>query len=343
MSLPVFSHSQIALYRQCQKRYDYRYRQKLVPKRVERPLFIGNWVHRCLETHYGQGDWKIGHREYLKQYGKLLDEEKKRLDRGTSKAKDDDKIEPLPVQIKRIMDSYVWYNREEKIKTLFVEVPINLTVQDEHGDVYVLTMVLDQVYEDEDGLVWVRDNKIWGELPDVNAFHTMDPQLTIYLEGLKKEKGIEAVGVEYNYVQSRAPSFPSINKSGPRKGQISESAIVTDYPTVYRWLKANDYDPSQFRSTLEPLAGASPLLRRYRQPRIQLVTDRIFAELDQTAREIMGNTPAVRNITRDCNWCPYQAVCRAELYDLDTSHMRRTQFMTEKEREAARRKRQPTA
>ena len=326
MTLPTISHSQITTWRDCQQKWDYRYGQRLVPKRIERPLHVGSWVHACLETHYGTGNWRIGNAPYAAQYEKLFDEEKQRLDRGKSKKKTDD-FEPLPSQVERIVRSYIWYNRHEKIETLAVEVKFHLTVEG-----YELVGVIDQIYRDSDGLIWIRDHKIWDELPDEGAFHTMDPQLTIYLHGAKEALGVEAAGVEYNYVKSQAPSFPSKNKDG----SISRAEITTDYPTTFRWLKENGYDPAQYTDLLAPLAAASPLLRRYRLPRAEVVTDRILADTDRSAREILGHATPVRNIGRHCSWCSYQSLCRAELYGLDTTFMRSRDFMSEAERDKVR-------
>jgi hypothetical protein len=321
---PTISHSQIVAWRNCQQKWHYRYGERLVPKRHERPLYLGNWVHSCLEEHYKGNGWKVGHAPYVAQYNKMFDEEKERLDKGSSKSKGP--WEPLPEQVRRIMESYLWYNRNERIKVLGVEVEFRLEVRDESGVLYVLVGKIDLIYEDEDGLIWIRDHKIWGEIPDERAFHTMDPQLTIYLHGARGALGVEAAGIEYSYVKSSAPTVPSLRKDG----ELSEAAITTDYPTLYRFLKANGKDPGQYKGILTPLAASSPFLKRLRLPRAPQVAERVLADADRTAREILDHDGTVRNITRDCSWCVYEALCRAELFGLDTSYMRRAQFEREK-------------
>jgi hypothetical protein len=330
MTLPKVSHSQISLWRQCQQRYGYRYTQRLVPKRLERPLHLGSWVHSCLQAHYEGKDWKTAHASYVKQYNKLFDEEQRQLDRGTSKKKSDDDLEPLPKQVERIMASYLWYYRNEKIKVLGVEVRFELRVVDEDGLEYILVGVLDLVYEDEDGLIWIRDHKVWGEIPNEGAFHTMDPQLTIYIHGAKEAMGIEAAGIEYSYIKSVAPTLPKLNKDG----SISKQEISTDYPTVFTFLKKNGFDPKEYRDTLAPLAASSPFLRKYRLPRSEGVVEKIMEDADRTAREIFNSTlnTNVRNITRDCDWCPYQQLCRGELFGLDMAYLRENNFTIEGKR-----------
>jgi hypothetical protein len=331
MTLPKISHSQIVAWRQCEQRWMYRYQQKLVPKRLERPLHMGNWVHSCLEAHYGGGDWKVAHASYVKQYDKLFDEEKLALDKGNSKRKSEDRedYEPLPRQVERIMASYLWYNRNEKIKVLGVEKLFELQITGDDGLEYILVGVLDLIYEDTDGLIWIRDHKVWDEIPDEGAFHTMDPQLTIYLHGAKEALGVEAAGIEYSYVRSAAPTVPTLRK---KDGQLSEAAISTDYPTVFRFLRENNLEPRDYRGVLEPLAASSPFLRRYRLPRSEVVTAQILADASQTAAEIINHDHTVRNITRQCSWCPYQQLCRGELFGLNMDYLKKDRYMIEDKR-----------
>jgi len=326
--IPTISHSQVSLWRECEQRWTYRYGQRLVPKRIERPLHLGSWVHAALEAHYKYGNWRRGHKVYLADYNKLFEEEKLRLDKGKSQKKSMDRAdyEPLPSQVERIIRSYIWYYEKNTAtrrveKTIAVEVEYHLP-----RDGYVQHGVIDRIYEDEDGLKWVQDHKVWDDIPlTEGTLHTVDPQLTIYLEGAKEALGIEAAGVEYNYVRSAAPSFPIQNLDR----SLSKKDVATDYPTAFRWLKENGYDPAQYSDLLLPLMGTSPFLRRHRLPRNELVTTRVLEDFDRSATEIVGHDAAVRNIGRHCDWCPYQTICRNELYGMSTKALRDMNFEIE--------------
>jgi hypothetical protein len=331
---PTISHSQIQSWRGCQQRWDYAYRQKLVSKRVERPLTFGLWMHKALETHYGpEQDWRVGYAENLALYDKLFDEEKLKLDKGKSKKKSDDRadFEPLSSQVERSVKSYVWYNRKERQRTIAVEVEFHLDMGD-----YYLHGFIDRIYEDLDtGLIIVQDHKTVDDLPDESAFHTMDPQTTIYFRGAQEALGVQAQAVEFNYIWSSAPSFPSQNQNG----SISKSAISTDYPTLRQWLDDHGFDAKDYTDLLVPLYKQSPFLRRYRLPRQDLVTNKIIADADRSAHEILNHEYVIRDISRQCNWCPYMQVCRAELFGMDTTALRKNTFLSESERDAARAKR----
>lgn len=332
---PTISHSQLTSWRSCQQRWDYAYRQKLVKFRLERPLYVGNWIHRCLETMYHPEiqDWRVGHNEYIALYNKLPADERFRLDKGRSKRKSEDPAdyEPIPSQVERIVRSYKWYYRKKNERTIATEVEFFL----DRGE-YLLHGFIDRIYEDLDmGLIVVQDHKSVDDVPEESAFHTVDPQLSIYFAGAEAAAGVQAQAVEFNYLWSSPPSLPKQNKDG----SVSKAEVATDYPTFFRWLKEHGFDPREYSDALVPLMGASPFLRRYRLPREQVVVDRILKDADRTAREILGHPHTVRNLTRACNWCPYAALCRAELFGLDTKYMRNHDFMTEKERDEMRTKR----
>lgn len=340
------SHSQITKWRQCQKAWDYRYGQKLVPKRAERPLYVGTWVHSLLEAHYKGEDWKKAHAVYVRQYNKLFEEEQRQLDRGSSKKKNDDDLESLPSQVERIMASYLWYHRHENAETLATEVRFELPIENPDGVKYILVGVIDRIKRDADGLIVIEDHKVWGDLPDESAFHTMDPQLSIYLMGAEQVLGIQADAIEYNYIRSVAPTMPSLNKPERKRDadgklikppeyeppELSAKEISTDYPTLFTFLKKNGKDPANYKGVLAPLAASSPFLKRYRMHRSDIVTAKILRDMNASAREIINHGEPVRNITKQCDWCPYQQLCRGELYDLDMSYLKRDRFTIESKR-----------
>ncbi|HET7713553.1 MAG TPA: PD-(D/E)XK nuclease family protein, partial [Patescibacteria group bacterium] len=59
------SWSQVKTRRRCEKQWAYKYLERLQPKEKKRAPYLGNWLHRALETYYESGDWRIGHKEYL--------------------------------------------------------------------------------------------------------------------------------------------------------------------------------------------------------------------------------------------------------------------------------------
>jgi RecB family exonuclease len=321
--LPTISHSQLRSYRHCQQQWDYRYRQLLIPKREGRPLRFGNWVHTALQSHYRGENWRTGHEEYLAEYNALFDEERLELDRGSSRSKGP--WEPLPNQVERVVRSYLWYYRNDGWKAIAVEVPFAMEVTLPDGRHVIIKGRIDLVVQDRNGRYWVVDHKTTTDIPPETAFHSMDPQLIIYPLAVEREMGLVVEGVIYNYIESKAPSLPKLNKDGT----ISKQEVKTDYPTLYRFLKANDRDVMEYSEVLLSLQEQSPFLRRYRLPRTATVTERILAEAKYTTSEILDHTFVTRNVTRQCQQCAYENICRGDLFGLDTSFMREQFFVVE--------------
>lgn len=331
--LPHINQSQVKTWRNCTQQWDYQYGQHLVRRRPQRPLYLGSWVHACLEGHYRDGDWRVKHAEYVAEYGKLFEEERLLLDDGP---------EPLPSQVARIMRSYTWYRRNEGWEVIAVEVPFEVPItrnlllhnyidvpkfkSAQLNDVlWVLKGRIDLIVEDADGLKWVVDHKTAAQIPEQGAFHAMEPQLILYPWAAELALGIKTAGVIYNYLRSAPPTVPSLNKDKT----ISKRPISTDYPTVYTFLKDNGLNPKNYQDVLLPLKAESPFLARYRLPREEVVTRRILEETATTARAIMSHEGITRNVTRNCEWCPYKTLCRAELFGLDTTLLRTRDYAIE--------------
>lgn len=316
------SWSQVKTYRRCPKQWAYKYLENLQPKEKRRAPYLGNWLHRALETYYKEGDWKIGYNEYLAIWNSLFEEEREELSK---------KYGPLPDAVKRIIRSYLWYWKHDGWKVLDVEYEFEVEVGafKVQGVKVVVNANgrVDLVVEDEEtGERWVVDHKSTGSIPDPNAFHATDPQLMLYPVGVRAKYG-KVAGIVYNYLRSRPASIPQLTK---KTGQISRRRIVTDYPTAVRFLKSNGFDPKDYSDYLRPLRKSSPLLKRYRLPREPRVTKEIIRDFVDTAREIWFarlRKDHVRNITKDCAYqCPFHNLCRGELNGFDMSHLRKTAF-----------------
>jgi RecB family exonuclease len=324
-SLKAISWSELKTFQRCPKQHEYKYVDRLVPKRKARPLYLGSWIHAALESYYVGGDWKIGHKEYVKDYNKLFEEERAGLETKRGK-----RGRPLPEIVSQIMKSYLWYYREDgwTVKAVEQEFEVDTPLKI-NGRVQPLQGIIDLVIEDPEGRWWVVDHKTTGTIPDANAFHAMDPQLMLYPWAAKQAWGWDISGVIYNYVKSKPPTIPQITKAG----NISKRKLVTDYPTLRRFLRTNGYDPLDFGDILRPLRKRSPFLRRYRLPREAVVTKGVLLDSLATAKHIREDARRYRVITRDCaSQCPYHDLCRNELNGFDTTLMRSNNFTPKEER-----------
>lgn len=314
--------SQLKVWRRCQRQWDYKFRQRLEPKTRDRAMHLGSWIHACLEWHYRVGDWRIGHDLFVTEYNKLFEEERRALDKTT---------EPLPAQVERIMASYFFRYKDDGWKVVATEKEWRTTVNTSAGPI-TLGGKLDLVIEDAEGLVWVVDTKSTTKIPELDAFHAMDPQLILYPWGIERDpewaeilQGRPLAGIQFNYVRSKPPTIPKLNKDRT----ISKVAIVTDYPTGLQFLKDNNLDPADFSEWLDGLLASEEMLVRYKLPISETATKRVVYESLRTARSIIDHSDVVRNVTRDCDRCPYRTLCRAELFGMDTTFIREHDFVIE--------------
>lgn len=314
------SWSEIKTFQRCPKQHQYKYLERLVPRAKVRPLYLGNWVHAALQTHYTENDWRAGHNEYVKDWNSLFEEEREALTtRGRVRTP------PFPEIVERVMKSYVFYHKADNWKVIGVEKEFEVDTPLIIGGVRQrLKGIIDLIIEDQDtGLSWVIDHKTAGTIPEPTSFHAMDPQLMLYPWAAKQAWNLEVNGIIYNYVKSKPPSIPKLNKDG----SLSRRKVVTDYPTLYRFLKQNGYDPNDFRDILGPLRRRSPFLRRYKYPREAVVTREILLDVLSVTKHIREDKRRSRTITRDCaRMCSFHDLCRAELNGLDTTLMRKQNF-----------------
>jgi len=222
------------------------------------------------------------------------------------------------------MRSYLWYYRDDPWETVAVEQEFEVKTPLEVNGVRIYFKgIIDLVIRDEEGRLWIIDHKTASNIPMPTAFHAMDPQLMIYPWAAKLAFGWDVAGIIYNYVKSKPPTVPQLTKTG----LVSRRKIITDYPTLMRFIKENDLDPEDFAVARKQLRRKSPFLKRYRYPREKHVTVEILKDALATARAIQTTRRRTRTITRDCQrMCPFHDLCRAELNGFDTTMMRRQQF-----------------
>lgn len=322
------SWSQAKTFQRCPQQWKYKYLDRLQPKERKRAPYLGTWIHAALETHYREGDWKIGYKKYLKEWNSLFDEEREQLS---------EKHGPLPEAVKRIMKSYLWYWRNDGWKVLATEQEFEIEIGSfKYKGVKVIVQangIVDLVVEDDEGLRWVVDHKTTSVIPDPNAFHAMDPQLMLYPIPMAQRFG-RIAGIFYNYIKSKPATIPQLTA---KTGVLSRRKINTDYPTALRALKSYGFDPADYSDFLRPLRKQSPFLKRYPLPREKQVTATILQDFIDTAKNIYKERLKkrhVRNITKDCKtMCSYHDLCRGELNGLDMSFYKKSRFELREKRE----------
>lgn len=166
-------------------------------------------------------------------------------------------------------------------------------------------------------------------------FKFMESQLNLYPWGVAPKleelgvpvKGIEGMVAEFDYLSTKLPTKPSINKDG----SMSKRKINTTYLTLVNFIKENDlkWKASDIEAFLAK--NEREFFMRDTFPRNKKVVKALLDENVsdcKTMGEVLEDPSRVtRTVSRNCNWdCDFQELCQGELYQLDMSRVRKTQY-----------------
>lgn len=303
----VITNSMAKAFQRCEKQFEYK--QHIVPKSQGLPLYRGNWLHELLEAFYKTGNWRKRHRELTKEYNKLFDEEKQLYG-------------DLPTICAHIMQAYCYWWKEEEKNWDVIETEFELSVPLPHG--HTFQMKMDALIEDDWGL-WLMEHKSHKTIPD-STYRFIDIQTARYFWALRKAD-YEPVGVLWNYIRTKEPTYPHLKKNG----ELSKARIDTDLWTFLRALKEYDLDPRDFRDVISRLRANNNFYQRNRVPKpkqvaVQLVKD-LVQIADRIEEKIERGEEFIRNIDRNCTFlCSYTQPCITELYGGDPSQMLKASF-----------------
>jgi len=210
----ISTHSMLKTMRRCPKQAQYKYVERLKPKRLGRPLRCGTWMHKLQEVYYKGGDWREEQQRQTSKFRKLWEDEQS-------------DVGDLPGDTERLWRSYLWHYKNDNWKVLETE----FTLEAELPDGSKLRGKVDNLIEDQYGL-WIVDHKWHKVFPD-HSFRILDQQSVGYLWLALKNK-IPVQGHIWNYGRSKPPTLPVLTKTG----LIARWRMLdTDYPTAARFIK----------------------------------------------------------------------------------------------------------
>lgn len=304
----ISTHSLLKTFRRCPRQTYYKYVHRLTPKNVGKPLKRGTWVHKLLEVHYKGGDWKEEHQRLSRDFNRLFDEEK-------------DFYGDLPREIYQIMQSYFWHYANHDWKVLDAEFVLEVELPD--GALF--RCKIDLLVEDQFGL-WIVDHKSHKRLPSLD-YRILDAQSGDYIWAALKN-GLKVQGHIWNYIRWKAPTKPSLLKSG----RLSHKVLDTDYPTFAKALKEYGIDPRGDAWAMQKLKHLKGLRYEHGMPQRSTylrrdVLEKTPALLNQVARELYHTHKRMNEYPWDspeliervpeqsCTFlCSYTDVCAAELW-----------------------------
>jgi hypothetical protein len=312
---PVINQSRVQAWRNCRQAFHYKYVEKIVPVRTPRPFAFGTIVHQILEASINSGQsaaLELLRSIDITQQGKIFKEEKEYYG---------DILEDIRI----IMHEYFlhWKSGEltyQPVGPKKSEITFQLETKR-----FIAEGTIDAIARTPNGLVWLVEHKTHGDLPSEDH-RWRNVQSSVYLTALQKLKiAPDVSGIVWNYISSKSPTIPEyLGKSG----RLSRREIVT-LPSVVR-AQLQHYALS-VDDNLELIESAYVCRQRYFQriytPLSPSVQSQIWQGFVDTAHEIIDN-PGRRdkNITRACEWCSYEPLCRAELTGGDLAAVKKNEF-----------------
>lgn len=316
------SHSKIKLARRCLKAYQYRYLSKLQKRVKSRPLIVGSLVHECLEMWFRDGcympavtKWKEG--EYKKMFA---EEQALHAD-----------VVPLA---KSLIRGYIQNWEHSGLEMVWVEKEFRVQIgTSEDGTPIFLIGKIDGKAREikRPRVTWLVEHKTCKKMPgeEVRIF---DTQVLLYNAALHLVGEDPTNGVIWDYLRTKLPTKPALLARGDA---LSVAKSIDTTREVYeREIKRHGFNPAGYQDILEELDNKRDQF--YRQVKLPMnkgmgqtildevvVTANLLIYLEGIYRASPGTQQHLftRNLTRDCSWCDYSALCHAELRGEDTSYL----------------------
>lgn len=259
-----------------------------------------------------------------KVWSRLFDEEKE-------KYTEDDHT--LPEACKRILTEYFYYWRDHFNNRDFKVLLVEAAWSREYKGVLREGRV-DYIIENKRGQIIVGDWKSTKNQPHPE-YKFMESQLHLYAWGVVPllreyqvpESKLKNIAVEFDYLSTKLPTIPSLNKDG----SLSKRKINTTRLTLINFLNENKlkWSPEQVDEYLDKTEKV--FFERKTMPRNQRVTttllDQDLADVPDITRLLENPETASRTVTIRCDWdCDFIELCKNELYGNDVRHIRKTQF-----------------
>lgn len=352
--MKVVRGSEYSDFLRCRYRWAERWINGLVEVKEDNKLFFGNLFHKFTEVYYQDKDFDVAYTAMLKYF----DEKDKT---GMEQVEIDD----LWDLAYRVAINYVrqWEKEDTKFTVLTTEMHVVIPLDDD----IAFEGTIDQVFEDENGMLWFKDYKTTASIDKYEKKAAMDRQISRYwwaLQQLTKGVGMievngqwvpfkdtltflkirykEVAGFVYDIVLRDYPATPKELKGGGLSRDKRQKTTLKLYKEALDSLNLENWD--EYEDIIEHLANqendfGNRFFRRLPVFRSQHEVNAAMMEFYHTSLDAHdvelaikdGKTQlAYRNITGECSWdCSYKALCHATIAGDDTSLIRNIMYTTE--------------
>lgn len=319
-----YSFSDLNTFLRCPKQYEYKAIRKLQRIRKDATLHEGTCIHHMLMGGFlamqRGDDWQTGVGEHANS---LFAE----ADSAAAFEEVAREAEEMIEQCRQIVVRYFEQADWEGWKILHVEEEFTVNINDEP-----LSFTPDLVMEDPQGNVWIVDHKSTSSIsPDGVPFSSQ--QSLLYLAGVRIHYPT-AVGFMFNFLRKKLPTEPRLNKTRDKESGLyfvnDLNRIDTEFEILYEFLKTEAphlLDDPRHRARLAELRDTDG--RFFSTKRVlanETALEQIVEEASWTMADIEDASVTERfpRVLQDdggylsCKRCEFNAICGAELLDLNT-------------------------
>lgn len=307
-------------FKQCRKRWQYQYVQKLIPiQQQSSALWIGIAVHAALEAFYKKNDAMTALNNWWTH--------------NINEAPDivKNSAEQTWQLMSSMVTQYVQYAKtaDEGWNVLQTEQFARAAIPNTYGGELVGRLDLLINWNDA---VWVVDHKTAASFISAAALEFND-QTTAYMWLTQKTLGITAKGAIYNQLKKKIAEKPMLLKT---KAALSKNKLQSTTAALYRQaIKENNLDIADYADILQFLDDNPTLFKREyitrTQRELKSFESALAVEHDEMLRAKQDcQHLCYRTATQNCAWCPYALLCKADAADdqYQVDEIKRSLFYT---------------
>lgn len=306
------SYSRVALYRKCPHAHYLRYVAHVKKRAKSRPLYFGSDFHKLLENRNSKKKCMQAMDEIREAYNSL--DTRDISDLG------ENYLEDLFTIFK---DYRKVYKGAEKPIATELEFSIPMFTDKETGEVHNFIGIIDELY---DGYKTIGEHKTFTKKPD-NLNMTMNTQAMLYAKAVEELFGVTPRYIQWDYIKSEVASFPVHLKGG--KLSTAKSQQITPYS----WKRACKEYGCEDQLNMADMwqCNISNYFFRLNVIISPNMVEEIWKDFVKTSKEIIkrGHKNKVRHVTKDCCYCDYKDICKAEFTGGNAKYILEKDFIVE--------------
>ena len=327
--LATITNSELSAMLDCPKKWDFRYRQRLVSRKPKGKLDLGSAMHDAIELFYTKPGMEVTALQSV-SLANLERMFKKHID-GGGFPYDEEEQDDMRDMLNSMIERYVIYGRaNDDFEVVSLEEEFNIPARNPYtGQVHEELRVMGKT----DGWCRVRaadlilEHKTAASSPSGDYWWPYLNQIDFYSYAMGRKHNVRFRGAFLNFIIKKIPTVPKELK----KGGLSTAANIVTTPEIYLGeIERLGLDPEDYKDILSTLQQRNhPFVARkavYRHDSdIEYIEQSIWAALQRKlalnrAVEAGNNPFFFKNKSDQCGWkCSYKELCIDDLPEMRES------------------------